>query len=74
MTFPQRPRAWLLGRLLRRHAWRRPPDFVIGDAADPYLRRGWIISRNPVFNLYLHQFLRSDDDRALHDHPGPRSA
>src|SRR5262249_32779516 len=24
---------------------------------------------NPIFNIYLHQFIRSDDDRALHDHP-----
>jgi hypothetical protein len=48
--------------------FRRPPDFVIGGD-DPYLRRWWLIPRNPVFNIYLHQFLRSDDDRALHDHP-----
>ena len=25
--------------------------------------------RNRFFNLYLHRVLRSDDDRALHDHP-----
>ncbi|HEX7687380.1 MAG TPA: hypothetical protein VF453_06730 [Burkholderiaceae bacterium] len=48
---------------------RRPPDFVIGGAARPYLRRWWVIPRNRLFNVYLHQFLRSDDDRALHDHP-----
>lgn len=47
----------------------RKPDFVIGDPADPYLRRWWIIPRNRWFNIYLHQFLKSDDDRALHDHP-----
>ena len=34
-----------------------------------YLRRWWLIPRNRVFNIYLHQFLRDDDDRALHDHP-----
>jgi hypothetical protein len=50
-------------------AQRRKPDFVIGGAESPYLRRWWLIPRNPVFNVYLHQFLRSDDDRALHDHP-----
>jgi hypothetical protein len=33
------------------------------------LRRWWIIPRNRLFNIYLHQILRSDDDRALHDHP-----
>lgn len=48
---------------------RRPPDFVIGGAERPYLRRWFVIPRNRWFNVYLHQFLRSDDDRALHDHP-----
>lgn len=48
---------------------RRPPDFVIGGIERPYLLRWFVIPRNPVFNIYLHKFLRSDDDRALHDHP-----
>ena len=48
---------------------RRPPDVVIGGADQPYLYRWFLIPRNPLFNVYLHQFLRSDDDRALHDHP-----
>lgn len=48
---------------------RRAPDFVIGSAEDPYLLRWWIIPRNKVFNIYLHRFMRSDEDRALHDHP-----
>jgi len=52
-----------------RVAARRAPDFVIGGTERPYLRRWWLLPRNPVFNVYLHQFLRSDDDRALHDHP-----
>ena len=47
----------------------RPPDFIVGGAASPYLRRWWIIPRNRFFNIYLHRFWRSDDDRALHDHP-----
>lgn len=50
-------------------AGRRPPDFVIGGAERPYLKRWWLIPRNRFFNIYLHKFLRSDDDRALHDHP-----
>ena len=45
------------------------PHQVIGGAEDPYLRRWYLIPRNPLINVYLHQFLRSDDDRALHDHP-----
>ncbi len=57
-----------LERLIARTT-RRPPDFIVGDGAVPYLRRWWLIPRNRFFNIYLHQFLRSDDDRALHDHP-----
>lgn len=45
---------------------RRQPDFIIGDN---YLRRWFIAPRNAFANVYLHQFRRSDDDRALHDHP-----
>lgn len=48
---------------------KRAPDFVIGGHERPYLLRWFVIPRNPVFNIYLHQFRRSDDDRALHDHP-----
>jgi hypothetical protein len=48
---------------------KRMPDFVIGGHERPYLLRWWVIPRNKFFNVYLHQFLRSDDDRALHDHP-----
>lgn len=47
----------------------RPPDFVIGGQDSPYMLRWWVIPRNRWFNIYLHQVLRSDDDRALHDHP-----
>jgi hypothetical protein len=44
----------------------RNPDLVIGDN---YLRRWWAIPRNDFANVYVHLFLASDDDRALHDHP-----
>ena len=69
----------------------RAPDFVIGGASNPYLRRWWLTpwrrwtdlaKDHPTRwvravgrigellpNVYLHQFLRSDDDRALHCHP-----
>lgn len=62
---------WLFALLVARVAARRPPDFVVGaDSPDgAYLRRWWLIPRNPVFNVYLHHFLRDDDARALHDHP-----
>lgn len=67
-------RAWvgLVHRLADRMtgiAARRPPDFVIGGPERPYMRRWWLIPRNRFFNVYLHQILRDDDDRALHDHP-----
>lgn len=45
---------------------RREPDFVIGDH---YLRRWWLVPRNEWCNVYLHEIRKSDDDRALHDHP-----
>lgn len=47
----------------------REPDFKIGPADDPYMLRWWIIPRNDHFNIYYHQILHDDDDRALHDHP-----
>jgi len=52
----------------------RSPDFVIGEAAAPYMRRWWIIPRNKQCNVYLHEILRSHDDRALHDHPWPNTS
>jgi hypothetical protein len=45
------------------------PDFFLGSPDDQQLQRWFIVPRNEVSNCYLHRFLRSDDDRALHDHP-----
>lgn len=48
----------------------RPPDFIVyRDDNSQYLRRWWVIPKNKYFNIYLHHFLASDEDRALHDHP-----
>jgi hypothetical protein len=47
----------------------RPPDFIIGPKDDPYLRRWFLVPRNSVCNIYLHEIRHDDDDRALHDHP-----
>lgn len=55
--------------LIINHVSFRDPDFIIGGSDRPYLLRWWLIPRNRIFNIYLHCFLRSDDDRALHDHP-----
>lgn len=58
-----------LNKMVVARVMRRPPDVIIGKPGDDYLRRWFVIPRNTVFNVYLHQFIRSDDDRALHDHP-----
>ncbi|MDF2994647.1 MAG: hypothetical protein K0R27_284 [Xanthobacteraceae bacterium] len=47
---------------------RRRPDMFIGGTERPYMLRWWM-PRSNWFGLYLHVFLRDDDDRALHDHP-----
>lgn len=45
------------------------PHQVIGDGPNPYMLRWDVIPRNRWLKVYVHKFLRSDDDRALHDHP-----
>lgn len=61
---------WLFEHLFLRVVSVRGPDLVIGaDKGTPYLSRWFVIPRNRWFNVYLHCFERSDDDRALHDHP-----
>lgn len=65
----------------------RPFDIMIGAKAgdrydpenprrytpeDAYMLRWWVVPRSQeTENVYFHHFLRSDDDRALHDHPWP---
>lgn len=41
---------------------------IVNCDRDVYLHR-WYIIRKPWFALFLHKFVRSDEDRALHDHP-----
>lgn len=45
------------------------PHFAIGGESNPYMLRWYLIPRNRWINVYLHKFVRDDDDRALHDHP-----
>lgn len=59
----------MIAQKLLKIADSRPPDFIVGGHQNPYLLRWFVIPRNKFFNIYLHKFLRSDDDRALHDHP-----
>lgn len=58
-----------LARLVARTMASRKPDFIVGEPDDPYMLRWWFIPRNKLFNIYFHEFIRSDDPRALHDHP-----
>lgn len=81
MRVPYVIRRALFSLLYRRVAMRRRPDQMIG--AGPYLMRWWLFGaskkpdaegnpkpRRPFgLSVYFHCFLRSDDDRALHDHP-----
>lgn len=46
-----------------------PPDERLGPSDNVYMERWYVLPHNRYFNIYLHHFLRSDDDRALHDHP-----
>ncbi len=61
--------AMLTTRLFAVAASRDPDKIIGGSTGDPYLLRWYLIPRNRWLNLYLHKFLRSDTDRALHDHP-----
>jgi hypothetical protein len=45
------------------------PHFYIGGKERPYMLRWYLIPRNRWLNVYLHKFMRDDDDRALHCHP-----
>ena len=46
------------------------PDFTIfREEGQVYLRRWYILPRNPFFNVYLHHFCQSDDLTHMHDHP-----
>ncbi len=51
--------------LIKKHE-NKTPDIEIGEN---YLSRWYLVPRNRFFNIYLHRYRGSDDDRALHDHP-----
>lgn len=64
------------------HHTMRLPDEIIGHNARwrsvradgppvsrPFLLRWYVLPKNRFLNIYLHQFIRDDEDRALHDHP-----
>lgn len=43
----------------------------IGGTKEDVLMLRYVLFRCPAFGIYLHKFIRSDYDRALHDHPWP---
>lgn len=45
------------------------PHVVLHQGGEPYLVRRYVIPRNNYLNVYLHKFVKSDYDEALHDHP-----
>ena len=45
------------------------PRIIYDGLGEPYLRRWHLLPKNKFFNVWLHQFLKDDDDRAMHDHP-----
>lgn len=69
MKLPKCVIEFLYRQMMQRVAQKRAPDVLIGGAEDAYMRRWHVIPRNKWFNIYLHNVLKSDDDRALHDHP-----
>jgi hypothetical protein len=51
---------------LKRKTQNRKPDFVISEQ---YMKRWWLLPKNPIMNVYYHEIKGSDLDRHLHDHP-----
>ncbi|SKL83258.1 hypothetical protein [Mycobacteroides abscessus] len=56
-------------RWLRKWLRLEPHQPIGAEGEPPYLLRWYVIPRNRWLNVYLHKFLRDDEDRALHDHP-----
>ena len=57
-----------LQRWAMRYTTEHRPDRYIGGYRRPYMLR-WIVVRSWPLSIYLHEFRRSDDARAMHDHP-----
>jgi hypothetical protein len=52
---------WLLDLLFKKRV-------IENCEHEPYLAR-WFVIRSKNFGLFIHKFIRSDEDRALHCHP-----
>jgi hypothetical protein len=45
-----------------------PKRVIVNCEREPYLHR-WFLIRLTRVGVFVHKFVRSDEDRALHDHP-----
>ena len=61
---------WVCCRRIRKpnENWFIGKKQIIGPINDPYLIR-YILVRTPYFAIFLHHMIRSDYEKALHDHP-----
>jgi hypothetical protein len=63
-----------MAKTIKKNLQRKKPNAIIGGELGipyldiPYGLRWYVIPRNPFFNIYLHNFKRSDEDEAHHDH------
>lgn len=64
-----RPALWALTWCVERYITGRAPDEQITIHGKPYMDRWKILPVNRIFNVFVHDFMHSDDDRAEHDHP-----
>jgi len=47
-----------------------PKKEICNHVGDTYMHR-WYVFKSKWFSVFIHKFVRSDFDRALHDHPWP---
>jgi hypothetical protein len=58
-----------LADLCEARLYTKPDEEIGGTPGAPYMSRWHIVRLYPFFNIYLHLFHHSDDDRARHNHP-----
>jgi hypothetical protein len=69
MKIPKALLVWFRCRVIEHMSNCSPTRVIENIEGAPYLNRWELRGNHPVFDIYLHQFLKSDDSRALHDHP-----
>jgi hypothetical protein len=56
------------------YRWRKNSGEPPGKLHKPFLKRWFVLPKNTWCNVYLHKFMRDDEDRAKHDHPWPNAS